>query len=394
MLDEVIFDLSDPAFSLHSPQIRAARERSWYVRTNYGIAVLRYDAVKELVKDRRLRQGSWAWPDKNGVHSGYFHDFWSSTLINYEGDDHGRLRRLHNPAFSSKAINALVPQFQVLATELIDDFIDRREAEYMEDFAEPYAARVIAILLGIPESDWRLFAGWAATIGLALGVNIQKELPNIEQAFVEMYEYVETAIQDRREHPREDFITTLVQTTEDSDRMSPKELRVAIANGIFAGMDTTRNQLGLAMSVFLAHPEQWELLAQRPDLARNAVEEVMRIAPTTTWITREALEDFEYQGLLIEQGTTLHLLTESSGTDPLAMEHPEFDITAERPPHFGFGGGAHHCLGHFVARTDMTEALKLMSARIRDIRALPGAEWLPISGNTGPVRLPFAFEIR
>ena len=168
---------------------------------------------------------------------------------------------------------------------------------------------------------------------------------------------------------------------------------------IFGGFDTTRNQLGLAMQAFLDHPGQWRLLAERPELGPAAVEEVMRIRPTTTWVTREAAADFTFDGLAIRAGTTIHLFCESAGTDPggagdagSGAAMAGFDITAgERRPHFGFGGGIHYCLGHYVARIDMYEALTVLARRLRGPR--PGGEaiWLPDSGNTGPVRLPVVF---
>ena len=65
--------LSDPSFSIRSPEVREARERSWYARTPYGIAVLRYDDVGKLLRDPRLRQGSYAWPAHNKV-TGKFAD--------------------------------------------------------------------------------------------------------------------------------------------------------------------------------------------------------------------------------------------------------------------------------------------------------------------------------
>ncbi|WP_236950359.1 cytochrome P450 [Mycobacterium sp. MS1601] len=160
---------------------------------------------------------------------------------------------------------------------------------------------------------------------------------------------------------------------------------------IFGGIDTTRNQLGLAIQTFLDHPDQWALLGERPELAKAAVEEVMRVNPTTTWVTREALEDMEFQGVHIAKGTTIHLMAESAGTDPRVVEGPAIDLTAKRPPHFGFGGGIHHCIGHFVARTDMCEALALLAGRLKDIRRNGTLTSLPLSGNTGPINLPVAF---
>lgn len=123
----------------------------------------------------------------------------------------------------------------------------------------------------------------------------------------------------------------------------------------------------------------------------------MRVRPTTTWVTREALADFTFDGLDIEAGTTIHLFCASAGTDGGSAGSPQagggdFDITATgRPPHFGFGGGIHYCLGHYVARADMATALTVLAGRLEDPRPAGEATWLPDSGNTGPVRLPIAF---
>lgn len=385
------FDVADPGFRITSDEVHDARERSWYATTPYGIAVLRYEQVNKLLKSPKLRQGSIAWPAHNGVTEGPFADWWASWILNKEGAEHHRLRRLMNPAFSPKLIAALVPRFQALANELIDGFAEPDRCEFVAEFAEPYAARVIAIMLGIPEDEWPVISTESATIGLAMGVTLREDLPKIEAALQRLYAYADALIADRRAHPREDFVTALVNASRAEDgRLSDTELRDGLVLLVFGGFDTTRNQLGLAMQTFMRHPDQWRLLAQRPELGGKAVEEVMRVNPTVRWVTREVLDDFEYEGLRLTAGTTVHLYSESAGTDPRVFE-PGFDITAERKPHFGFGGGAHHCLGHFVARSDMSEALPLLARRLRDPRELPGAHWLPDSGNTGPIRLPIGF---
>src|SRR5690242_3914505 len=262
----------------------------------------------------------------------------------------------------------------------------------MADFAEPYAARVIAIMLGIAEEEWPAIAAESATLGLAMGVRIREHLPRIEAALAALYEYADPVIAARRRDPRDDLVTNLVKSQADEDGLTDAELRDALVLLIFGGFDTTRNQLGLAMQVFLEHPGQWRLLGERPELGAAAVEEVMRVRPTTTWVTREALADFTFDGLDIEAGTTIHLFCESAGTDTVQTGTGQFDITATgRPPHFGFGGGIHYCLGHYVARADMATALTVLAGRYEDPRPAGEAAWLPDSGNTGPVRLPIAF---
>jgi cytochrome P450 len=386
------FDSADPGFSVTSDDVHRARESSWYAHTSYGLAVLRHDQASRLIRHPNLRQGSSAWPALHGITSGPFADWWGSWVLNKEGADHERLRKLLNPAFARRPVAALEPRFRALAGELVDSFTEPGRCEFMAEFAEPYAARVIAAVLGIPEREWRAIAGDSATLGLATGVQVSEHLERIEEALGRLYAYADALIADRRAVPQEDCVTSLVKAHVDDDRLSEAELRDTLVLLIFGGFDTTRNQLGLAMQVFIDHPGQWRLLGQRPDLASRAVEEVMRVSPTTTWVTREAIADFVFDGLAITAGTTIHLFCESTGTDPRMEQDPTFDIAApDRAPHLAFGGGVHYCLGHLLARTDMSVALAVLARRLHDPRVSGEAVWLPCSGNTGPARLPLAF---
>ena len=217
------------------------------------------------------------------------------------------------------------------------------------------------------------------------------QVPRIEAALEGLTGYLERVVAERRAAPRDDLVTTLVRAADDGETLTDRELSVALVFLAFAGMETTRNQLGLALQTLLAHPDQWRLLGERPDLGANAVEEVMRVNPTVTWVTREALEDVEFQGLHIPRGGIVQMLSHAAGTDPRAMPDPSFDITQVRPPHHGFGAGVHHCLGHFVARTDMAVALPLLARRLPDAAADGPGVWLPVSGNTGALEFPIRF---
>ena len=111
------------------------------------------------------------------------------------------------------------------------------------------------------------------------------------------------------------------------------------------------------------------------------------------WATRRTTEAMEFGGLDLPEGTTLHLLSYPANSDPLAVSAgPRFDITAVRPPHFGFGGGAHHCIGHWLARIDMREALPLIARRMPNPRYQEQPVVRPGRGLTGPVTLPIAFD--
>src|SRR5690348_4880887 len=310
------FDVADPAFRVTSAEVRRAREAGWYARTSYGLAVLRYDQVSRLIRHPALRQGSRLWPAHHGITSGPFADWWASWVLNLEGEAHHRMRRLLSPAFSRRIVEGLRPRFADLAGELADSFGGTGRCEFMADFAEPYAARVIVILLGIAEQEWPAIAAESATLGLAMGVRIREHLPRIEAALAALYGYADAVIAARRREPCDDLVTSLLKSQSQAGQggLTTAELRDALVLLIFGGFDTTRNQLGLAMQVFLEHPGQWRLLGERPELGAAAAEEVMRVPPTTTWVTREALADFTFDGLDIEAGTTIHLFCASAGT--------------------------------------------------------------------------------
>ncbi|MCB5943814.1 cytochrome P450 [Acidocella sp. KAb 2-4] len=393
-LDADFLNVADPSFSIRSQAVRDARERNWYARTPYGLAILRYNEVNALIKDPHLRQGSYAWPAHNDVNNGAFKTWWDNILLNKEGADHMRLRKLIMAAFTPKLLKNLTPRFDALANELLDGYINEGRCEFMGDFSEPYATRVICMLLGTRAEDWRMIADWATQMGMALGVNYKRDQKIVDAATTAMFDYSREIIRERRTNPGEDFLTQLVQASDNDGALSDSELLDIIVLAIFGGIDTTRNQLGLAIQTFIDHPDQWELLAKTPDLSAQAVEEVMRVRPTVTWVTREAVEDFEFQGLPIKAGTTVHLFSESAGSDPRVVENPGFDIAARRPLHFGFGMGAHHCLGHAVARSDMAVVLRVWPARVTNLRNDGDAVWLPDSGNTGPLSLPIKFDRR
>jgi cytochrome P450 len=261
----------------------------------------------------------------------------------------------------------------------------------MSEFAEPFSARVITGLLGLDNELWPKVADLATKLGYVFSVTIKEDLPLIEEGLQGILDISNELISKSRLSTKDDFVGTLLKATLDGKAITDEELLSLVSLLIFAGFDTTRNQIGLGVKSFSKHPKQWKLLGQNPDLARVAVEEIMRVNPTITWVSREASVDIEYKDLTIKEGTTIHLLTIPAGSDPRKFENNEFDITAERAPHFGFGGGMHHCIGHYVARLDMKEAFKALSARLPNMQVAPGDTYLPDSGNTGPTKLVITF---
>ncbi len=393
LADVPYFDLSDPELDVVSPEILEARERSWYARTDVGIAVLRHLEATELLRDQRLGFGPIDWPRYHGIEDGVLHDWWMLLLNHREGDDHRRIRKLANPMVRPGVVEPLRPGFAKLTEELIDGFVEAGECEFLADFATPYAARVMTRFLGLPDEEWRQLGGWASDVTLAFTPRIGDDRGRIEAALTNLYDRAERLIAERRAAPLEnDAVSGLIAAHAAGD-LTDAELPAMVVAMIFGSVDTTKNSLALGVSLLIEHPDQWSLLAQRPELAPQAVGEMMRWRPTITWNTRRAKEDILYGGPAIETGETVHIFSYPANTDPRAGgNQPTVDITAERPQHFGFGSGVHHCLGHFLAKLDMAVAVPLLARRLRNPRLNGAVVSMPAAGTTGLVELPIAFD--
>ena len=381
-------DFLDPDFSTRSEAVRAARAASWYARTPFGIAVLRHREVGLLLRDKRLRQGSHAWPQHTGL-QGSFADFWTNSVIAKEGPDHQNLRRIAQAGLHQTAIEALAPAFTNIAETLLDGLAGRQTIELMGDFTTPFAGQAICTLLGLPRQDWRRVAEDATRLGLAMGVAAKQHEATVNAATDRLMALAEELLHRDSGAP-DTFVGRLVEARGEA---SDDELLNLIVISIFGGVDTTRAQLGFGMALFIDHPAQWQAFKADAALIPATVEEFIRARPTTTWATREAVEDVEIGGRRINAGTVLHLLVHASARDPEICEDPRFDITRPRKRHFGFGGGAHHCIGHFVARTDLAAALTALQETFATVEYDGDPEWMPDSGNTGPIRLPIRYEV-
>ncbi|MGH3883005.1 MAG: cytochrome P450 [Pseudonocardiaceae bacterium] len=389
--DIAFFDILDPAFRIDSPAVRAAADACWWGRTPIGLAVLRYQECLMLLRDHRLRHGSLDAVAAYGLTEGLFVDWLRASLLNAEGPPHQRRRRLVSKAFTPRSVDGLRPFMRAKAHELIDSFTGAGSCEFMTAFADPYPAWVIAELLGIPAERFDAFLGWATDIGLGFGPAAAAERDRIDAAVAGLYGCCDELTAQRREEPGDDLISVLITAEEEGRRLTADELRQLVSTLVFAGQDTTRNQLGLAMDTFTRHPEQWRLLAARPELASTAVEELMRVNPAVPAVGRVATEDFTFQGVDIPAGTHVALFLAAANTEPDTFGDAPFDITAQRTAQLTFGGGIHYCLGAWLARIEMREALPILASRLGHIALDGPVASRPYIGITGPITLPLRF---
>jgi cytochrome P450 len=380
---------SDPA-----PMVSALRGKAPVIRTPIGVHVVDRVHVQELLRNRGLHSALVPLVRLQGVNDGPLLEMASASLLGKEGEDHTRIRRLVSRSFTPRAADTHRPFMRELVEELVGGFAPRGECEFMADFADHYPVQVIAYLMGVPRTDRPLFAAWGDSLTHLLSFELHSRLAEVEAAQQAMSSYLADLIAERRAAPRDDLVSELIAARDGADALDDQELMSLLGGLLFAGYDTTRNQLAVAMTIFASRPADWRRLAASPDLAARAVEEVMRVAGVVSVVPRVATCDVEVDGWHIPAGTLISLSIFGANHDPAVYEDPDvFDLDAERADgQIGFGGGAHHCLGASLARGEMQEALPILARSMPDLSVAEEPAWRsPMSGIAGPLTLHLRF---
>jgi len=360
----------------------------------FGPEALSYEAVQIVLRDRRFQMPQGLGLTMQGITSGPLWDRVSKGILSLDGEEHQRLRRLVSKAFMPRAAGRLRPTMIEVINELIDPVAPIGTCDVVADIARPFPIPIICELLGAPRQDWKLFSRWADDIFKIFNFNVAADARAILAAFGEIDVYVDGMVQARRKSLTDDLLSELIRVEDEGERLSHDELKMLVSAVLLAGTDTTRNQLAAAVQVFCDHPDQWKMLAENPDLAPGAVEEVMRYSPIIFGTVRVAVEDLELCGVTIPAGSLVGATTSAANRDPAVYTDPDaFDIARESPaPMLTFGGGLHYCLGVHLAKAELAEALVVMAQRMPGLHQTGPAPWKPVFGISGPMTLPVSFE--
>ena len=389
-LDLPTLDTTDPEWATDAYRIVAeARDQHWLARTPNGVVVLSHADHRALITDRRLRTPGIDMLAMQGVGSGVLHDFFGGLLVSLDGEAHMRLRRLVQRAFTPKGIAWLGDTMRDVFAGLLEPAMEAGTVDMVEMVAQ-YPIPVICTMFGAPPEDWALFSRTAPSVLKLFNPGLVENLPEIEGALTEINEYLDGLIAAKRQAPGDDLFSQLIEIEEGDEGLDHDELVMLAAAILLGGTDTTRMHLANAVAMFCAYPDQWALLRERPELAAQAVDEVLRFVPSISDNFRVAKEDIEHRDVLIPEGTPLMLSILSANRDPEVIEDPDrFDITREGVHHFTFGGGMHYCLGASLAKMELAEAISMLAARVETLEPAGEPEWPAGFSNTWtPTTLP------
>lgn len=390
-------DLFDAEFQANPDRvIEELRAQSPVLRTPLGATVISRTGVQELLRNRTLHSALLNLIRLQGVDQGPLFEMASASLLAKEGEDHTRIRRLVSRSFTPRAADAHRPFMRELVDELVGRFAAKGRCEFLSDFADHYPVQVIAHLMGVPREDHALFARWGDSLTHLLSLELSIHRKAVEEAQAELSAYLRDLVAARREQPRDDLVSELILARDGHDRLNDQELMTLLGGLLFAGYDTTRNQLSVAMVVFSRHPAEWAALAADPGQAAAAVEEIMRFAGVVSVVPRVTSEDIEVEGYAIPAGTLVSASLRGANHDPAVYRHPDrFDMAAAHPEQpVAFGAGPHHCLGANLARAEMQEALPRLARAMPGLQVVERPQWRsPLGGIAGPVQLQLTFEV-
>ena len=376
-------------------QLASIAQDSWIAKGLFAYPIFNYEDCLAILRDRRWHSAAALAAIAFGVDDPRLSENRQPSILSSEGEVHTRLRRLVAPSFSPRAADHLRPFMREVMNSLIDPIVAQGHCDLAVDICEHYPIPIICELLGAPKSDWQFFSRVAEDVLRIFDANNTNEIDLILAAQADLDAYVRQLISERRSSPADDLITSLIAAEEAGDKLNENELVSMVEAVIIGGTDTTRNQLGCSVALFAEHPEQWKLLAERPELAGKAVEETMRYFGAVRSTGRFASEDIEYKGVLFPKGTLVVPSLVLANRDGAVFNEPNtFDITREPAgqPQMTFGAGIHYCLGAALARAEQQEALPLLAQRLPNLRINGDVIWKPSTvAIFGPENLPIAF---
>ena len=299
------------------------------------------------------------------------------SLLSVDPPDHTRLRRLVQPSFSNRAMEALKPRIQQIADDLLDtaereaaargESAPDRLMNLNEGYAFPLPMQVICEMLGVPDADHDRIRHWTDSL---LGAQ-RSQSEQIQADLRAFIDYLRELFAAKRRQPTDDITSSLVHAEDGGDRLSEDELLSMVFLLIVAGHVTTVNLIGSAVYALLAHPDELAKLRSDPTLAKAAVEEALRYyGPAETTTLRFAHEAVNIGGIEIGKGEKVIVGLGSADRDPARFPEPD-QFLLNRPEvnrHIAFGKGIHACLGAPFARLEGQIALAALFGRFPELR--------------------------
>jgi cytochrome P450 len=309
------------------------------------------------------------------------------SIHNMDEPDHGKMRSVIAGQFTRRAVLRLLPRIQEISEALLDEMVDRRECDFVEQAASKLPLLIVAELLGVPREDAPLLFDWTNQF-----VSLDPEIDNADRragARQELSGYFRALAQERRRSGADDVVTALVRASLGDRSLTDEELDPYFILLVVAGNETTRNLMSGGLWGLASTAGAFDQLRNSPNQLDTAVEEMLRWVSPVINMRRTALCDLEWHETRISAGDKVVLWFGSANRDERVFDEPDtFKVDRHPNDHLACGWGNHFCLGAHLARLEVktffaevlrrgldiyvtTPPVRVMSNWFRGIRTLP-----------------------
>ena len=294
-------------------------------------------------------------------------EFGALFVVKMDGEEHARVRRIVQRAFTPQRIAQLQQATMAYVDESVDTLLDNEVTDLMH-LAYTIPLMVIGDMLGTPVEDRDLIKQWSTTWFEYRQVADDRILKAAE-AGRNYHDYVLGIVDDHRRSDREGSLVSDLIGAERDERLSPDELAAMFFVLLFAGHETTTNLIGTGTLELLRHRDQWTVLRDDPSLVPQATEELVRYVTPVQFSERFAEEDVDFAGMTIPVGTSVFGSFASANRDPYVFDAPDvLDVRrADASKHLAFGFGPHFCLGAHLARLEATIVFAVLTSRFPEM---------------------------
>lgn len=375
-----------PSHSLTPPAEYAERRATCpfgQVRLPSGdpaILLLTYRDVAAAMADPRLSHDlTGPGAPRMTVEPSFLQD--PDILLNKDGEDHLRIRRIVSAAFTPRRVERWKPVIEQIADELIDSLRNAAQpADLVAGYCFALPVRIICRLLGVPERDALRFRVWSN----AFSSGAQMPPEELMAQVGEFIGYVAELIAAKRANPGSDLIDDLIAARDGADRLTEHELLDLVTGLIAVGNETTSTALSRFLAELLDDDRRlWKQLLADPGLLPAAVDELLRFTGlSNSALLRLAVADVELPSGTVKAGQAIAIASNGALRDPEAYPEPDtvrFD--RDVPPSLIFGGGPHYCLGAHLAKAELTIGLGVLLNRLPTLRMAVGRDELVFSGG-------------
>jgi cytochrome P450 family 142 subfamily A polypeptide 1 len=288
------------------------------------------------------------------------------TLLTVDDPQHKVYRDAVKDYFTAGHMEQYEPWIRDLGHRLVDKLAEKRECNFIEEFARPLPLSVIMHVLGIPLEMYDQAFKWTVDNVIALSQVADKEtLLAAQGGLKDEYDWFASALDERRGKPAEDMLGVIANLKYEDRDLAIEEQLSYCTQFLVAGNETTTATLAECMRQLCLFPDQLEKVRADRSLIPNMVDESLRLASPTSNMWRVTTADCELGGVALPKDSMVLLKYFSSNHDESMFAEPlAFDVTRDNAKrHIAFGFGTHVCIGQHLSRLEMKVAWEVLLDR-------------------------------